>query len=303
MSVPTRLATVAAAGSLLLLAACQSPPPMRSEPKHMDVNGASLAYVDDGRGTPVVFVHGSLGDHRSWDRQRAIVGRQHRVIAYSQRYFGTEPWGANWPKLGVPAHARDLATFIQGLGAGPVHLVSWSSSGQTVLQVALTHPELVRSAFVFEPSDPTFVDDPADLKAIGEERKAFGPAADAVQAGDNNKAARLVLDVVAGRTNALDAWPPAVQAIVMDNARTLPKEFMDSDAPPQISCVQLGQIKPPIAIVRGDATTPRFRIIADTAAKCLPAAKRITVPGAGHLWPGDDPQAFSQTLLDFLKRS
>ena len=296
------LIRIATAAALLMLAGCQSPPPMRSELKHMAVDGASLAYVDDGQGTPVVFVHGSLGDYRSWDRQRAIVGKQYRVIAYSQRYFGTEPWSANWPKLGVPVHSQDLAAFIQGLGVGPVHLVSWSSSGQTVLQVALAHPELVRSAFVFEPSESTFVTDPGDLKTIGEERKAFGPAADAVQAGDNDKAARLVLDVVAGRTNAIDAWPATVQAIVMDNSRTLPKEFMDSDPPPKIDCAQLGQARPHIAFVRGDATRPRFRIIADTAARCLPAAKLIIVPGAGHLWPGDDPQAFSRTLLDFLER-
>lgn len=294
----TRIATAAA---LLFLAGCHSPAPMHSEVKHMAVDGANLAYVDDGKGVPVVFVHGSLSDHRSWDRQRAIVGQKYRVIAFSQRYFGTEPWSASWPKLGVPVQSRDLTAFIQGLGAGPVHLVSWSSSGQTVLQVALAHPELVRSAFVFEPSDSTFVSDPGDLKTIGEERKAFGPAADAVQAGDNNKAARLVLDVVAGRTNALDAWPPAVQSIVMDNARTLQKEFMDSDPPPKIDCAQLGQIRPHIAFVRGEATRPRFRIIADTAEHCLPAAKLIIVPGAGHLWPGDDPQGFSRTLLDFLE--
>ena len=245
------LIRIATAAALLMLAGCQSPPPMRSELKHMGVDGASLAYVDDGQGTPVVFVHGSLGDYRSWDRQRAIVGKQYRVIAYSQRYFGTEPWNANWPKLGVPVQSRDLTAFIQGLGVGPVHLVSWSSSGQTVLQVALAHPELVRSAFVFEPSESTFVTDPGDLKTIGEERKAFGPAADAVQAGDNDKAARLVLDVVAGRTNAIDAWPATVQAIVMDNSRTLPKEFMDSDPPPKIDCAQLGQARPHIAFVRG----------------------------------------------------
>ena len=57
----------------------------------MQVNGASLTYVDDGQGAPVVFVHGSLADHRTWERQRAIVGKQYRVIAYSQRYFNTEP--------------------------------------------------------------------------------------------------------------------------------------------------------------------------------------------------------------------
>jgi pimeloyl-ACP methyl ester carboxylesterase len=293
----TRIAAVAAT---MLFAACQSPPALRSEVRHMEVNGAQLAYVDDGRGAPVVFVHGALGDYRTWERQRAIVGQQYRVIAYSQRYFGTEPWGANWPKFGVPAHALDLAAFIRGLGAGPVHLVSWSYSGQTVLDVALKHPELVRSAFLFEPGEASYVINPADLQAIAEDQKAFGPAAQALQAGDPQKAVRLMLDTVAPRPNALDAWPPNVQAIVMDNLRTLPMQMGGQEPAPQITCAQLSTLKPPVAFVSGENTRVPFKIIGDAAVKCLPAAQRITVPKAGHLWPGDDPQGFSQTLVAFL---
>ena len=35
----------------------------------MAVNAAPLAYVEAGRGAPLVFIHGSLEDLRIWRRQ------------------------------------------------------------------------------------------------------------------------------------------------------------------------------------------------------------------------------------------
>jgi pimeloyl-ACP methyl ester carboxylesterase len=34
-----------------------------------EVNGYLMAYVEEGRGEPLVMVHGSLSDHRYWARQ------------------------------------------------------------------------------------------------------------------------------------------------------------------------------------------------------------------------------------------
>jgi pimeloyl-ACP methyl ester carboxylesterase len=33
------------------------------------VNGDSINYIDIGKGDPVVFVHGALGDYRTWEAQ------------------------------------------------------------------------------------------------------------------------------------------------------------------------------------------------------------------------------------------
>lgn len=33
----------------------------------MQVNGTQLEYVERGQGAPVVLVHGTLGDYRSWE--------------------------------------------------------------------------------------------------------------------------------------------------------------------------------------------------------------------------------------------
>lgn len=278
----------------------QARTPEKQSVKQMDVNGALLAYVEQGRGVPVVFIHGSMADYRTWRAQMEALSHRYRVVSYSQRYFGSAPWDPNWPKFGVGVHAADLAGFIRGLGAGPVHIVGWSYGASVGLAAVQQYPELVRSAFLYEPAHPTYVTDAADLKAVADDRANFAPAVQAARAGDNMLSARTLFDVVDGRQDVLAAMPPEFQATVAENARTMPLLLTAQEAPPPITCTQLQQTKPSVAIVRGERTRTIYRVIADTAAKCIPNSRHIVVPGARHLWPGTNPSAFSQTLLTFL---
>src|SRR5258708_33901689 len=77
-------------------------------------NGITLHYVDRGKGTPVLFVHGSLSDGGYWADQVGQFAKHHRAISYSRRY--------NYPndnpaRTGYPAvlDAADLAAFIHAL--------------------------------------------------------------------------------------------------------------------------------------------------------------------------------------------
>jgi pimeloyl-ACP methyl ester carboxylesterase len=199
-AIMTKLLTLCITVSVIAFTGCQAPQDRPAAPpavKHMSVNGTSLAYVEQGQGLPVVFVHGAISDYRIWERQREAFSKHYRYIAITQRYHGTDPWLDNGAKFSAATHADDLAAFIRELKVGPVHLVGWSYSGQILFAVALQHPELVSSLFVFEPSDGTFVTDPADKKALGEDAgAAFGPTAEAIKARDNAAAARKLLEGV-----------------------------------------------------------------------------------------------------------
>ncbi|MEJ8852282.1 alpha/beta hydrolase [Variovorax rhizosphaerae] len=111
------------------LAGCGTAPPATARVQYMEVNGARLPYVDEGRGAPVLLVHGALADYRTWDRQcTALAAEGFRAISYTQRYFGTEPWTPSWPPFGTQTHVDDLVNFIRGLDAGRC---TWSA-GHTV---------------------------------------------------------------------------------------------------------------------------------------------------------------------------
>lgn len=54
--------------------------------KQINVNGTTVAYVEEGQGDPVVLVHGSLGDYRTWNGEMDAFAERYHVISYSLRY-------------------------------------------------------------------------------------------------------------------------------------------------------------------------------------------------------------------------
>ena len=119
--------------------------------KAVEVNGVRLSYMEQGSGEPAVFVHGAPSDLRTWEPVREAIAKKYRFIAYTQRYFGTEPWPDEGKNFSIATLADDLATFITSLNAGPVHLVGWSYGGVVAMPAAVKNPSLVRSLILYEP--------------------------------------------------------------------------------------------------------------------------------------------------------
>src|SRR5437867_10086817 len=87
-------------------------PDMSGSLRHVTVNGASLAYLDVGKGEPVVLVHGTASDYRAWIADLAPLSTQCRVIAYSRRYHFPNKEGGEGSDYSLALHVRDLGGFI-----------------------------------------------------------------------------------------------------------------------------------------------------------------------------------------------
>src|SRR5262245_2373845 len=157
----------------------------------VSVNGMSFAYVQEGSGPPVVLVHGSMSDYREWSGQMAPLARHYRVIAYSRRY--------HWPNLqpGTDADASqerqadDLAAIIKAMGIAPAHIVGHSYGGAVVLNLALRHPELVRTLVLAEPGvSGVLGNTPADEDARKEGQALREEMKEAFATGDGERIVR-----------------------------------------------------------------------------------------------------------------
>lgn len=268
--------------------------------KRMPVNGATLAYLEQGCGTPVVFVHGAVSDHRLWEPQRGACAARHRFIALDQRRYGESCAVDDGAPFSLRTRIDDLAAFLHALAAGPAHLVGWSMSGATVLGVAMAHPHLIGSVYLHEPVMRGMSLDPqsaaiaeADLQAL------LAPALAALRAGDRAGAVRHFFDGADGRPGTFDAAPAPMRAMALDNAATLPLQLAEP-APSPLEPAQLRRIAKPIAISRGERTRAYYRIHAEALCRQLPQAQGIVVPRARHLWPLHSPAAFNRTLLGFI---
>lgn len=252
-------------------------------------------YVDVGAGRPILFLHGALGDLRTWQGHYEALAARYRCIGYTQRYFGRASWRDDGPRFGVATHAEDLIAFVEALGLGPVYLVAWSYSGHVAFQAVLRRPDLFRRVMVYEPGVPSYVTDPEALAAFGRDAQAiYGPIAAAVNNGDMEEAARLMIDGSGGE-GYLVRQSPEYRAIVHDNLPSLPR-LMAQEPPPKITCEDLATLRMPVSIVHGGLTRPVFAIPSRAAARCLRHARHVEVPGVGHLWPQESPRGFSAVV-------
>ena len=104
-----------------------------------------LYYEEVGQGTPLLFVHEFAGDHRSWEPQMREFGKRYRCIAYAARGYTPSDVPADPNAYSYRYVMRDCVAVLDHLGIERAHIVGLSMGGYTTLQVALNHPERVRS--------------------------------------------------------------------------------------------------------------------------------------------------------------
>ena len=116
----------------------------------LTVDGYPIAYAEAGSGTPLVMVHGTLGDQRSFAGQMEAFGAKYHAVSISLRHC----WPDKWREDGdftIARHTADVAGFIRALGKGRVHLIGHSRGGHIAFRVAQHHPELLASVVLLEP--------------------------------------------------------------------------------------------------------------------------------------------------------
>jgi pimeloyl-ACP methyl ester carboxylesterase len=116
---------------------------------HFDSAGLRLAYLDEGRGEPILLIHGFASNKQvnwvypGWVKLLTETGR--RVIAIDNRGHG-ESQGSHKPDdYGAPAMAEDAFRLLDHLGIGRADVMGYSMGARISAFLALNHPERVRS--------------------------------------------------------------------------------------------------------------------------------------------------------------
>jgi pimeloyl-ACP methyl ester carboxylesterase len=286
-------------GVMALLAAV-APAAAAPPVKYVALERGRLAYVETGRGEPLVLVHGGMQDYRFWAPHMAALGKHFHVIAYSRRnHYPNDISAEGWADTAADLHAHDLAALIAALRLGPVNLVAHSSGAHAALFFVDQHPELVRTLVVNEPpASGLLASDPA----VGEVGRAFntslGPSREAFKAGDLAAGVRLFTDAVSG-PGAFEQRSAEQKAMLMDNAVAHQVDAISSRPRPVYTCEMARRISVPVLITNGQRSPAFFHAVTDELARCIGHAKRASFP-ASHGVPQEAPAEFDDAVLSFL---
>lgn len=268
-------------------------------------DGAELAYADGGGGEPLLLAH--AGVFSSWFAPLGAspLLQGFRVIRMRRAGYGGQPLRPPRRYLTIADHAQHCAALIAHLGLGSVHYVGHSSSCLIGLQLALDHPELVRSLTLLEPAPGGRLHGPADKDFA---QRVVGPAMAAFSAGDGETAFTIFMRGVGGVDErkiveerlGIEGYQQAVRESAYFFAEELRavQEWRFGE-------VEAGRIHQPTLVVEGSESRriePLFHEVVEILIGLLPAAQITVVEGVNHLMPLQAPDAIGRVLATHVHR-
>lgn len=273
----------------------------------VSVNGAVLAYDEDGTGPAVVLLHAGIADRRMWQPVAGLLAAAgHRVIRYDLRGYGE----SSLPDAPFANH-DDVIGLLDALGVARATLIGCSFGGAVAIDATIAHPDrvealgLVGSAL----SGHSWSEDAEELweKLVGTPDPAAATEPDAEPDAELRATAEAEVRFwVVGPYRQ----PADVDQDFLDLARTMDRHALAAEQrlgevesrelePPARD--RLAEIAVPTLVFAGAADIPDIARLADELAARIPGAVRLAdVPDAAHLLPLERPAPVAAALLGLL---
>ena len=255
------------------------------------IGGATLHYELSGAGPPLVLIHGFSLDHRMWDAQIDALVARCRVLRYDCRGFGR----SSLPVEGQPySHHEDLKALFEHLRIASAIVVGMSLGGGTAIDFALAYPEMTRGLILI---DSTLAGFRWSEEFLGPIRACSATARVAGVEAARELWCRHPMFASAQRKPEVMAWLHEIVA-GYSGWHWLHADPRQSLAPPAITRLR-GLAAPTLAIV-GERDITDFHAIARLVEEQVPNARRLVVPGVGHLANMEVPDTCTDAILGFL---
>ena len=278
-----------------------------SEIQTAEINGATLHYFECGKGEPLVFVHGGLGDLHTFRAQVQTFAAKFRVIAYSRRFSPPNAPPRATDVNPLSNHRADLRALIGQLKAAPARVVANSYGAYIALALAVDHPELVRSLVLGEPPIFPLIARTAVGEALGQSwlRLVIGPSRKEFESGNLEGGLRAFFDAIVA-PGAFANLPPSVRSeLVEKQAPELRSQFMTEGAAnlPPLDCGKLGKLSRPTLLVTGERSPAALLLISAELERCLEGEAHVMVPEAGHTPQRENAAFYNNAVMAFLQRN
>ncbi|HEV2235646.1 MAG TPA: alpha/beta hydrolase [Ktedonobacterales bacterium] len=263
---------------------------------YVHANGLRLYYEDtDASGArsesdasePLVLLHGGTDTSHAWRAVVPLLSARFRVLRPDSRGHGRTDNPAG--RLSYPQMAEDVAAFISALGLRRPLVCGWSDGGQTALELALEHPDVVRAVIAN-----------GVMATLTESYKAYARGVLCADAAGHVDLERYASEhaTAVGRLRALHShvygeeyWRdflPRIAALWLSPTGLTPE--------------RLARIRVPLLLSHGDRD--EFIALEEPLAlyRQIPGAELAVAPHADHSFPARQPEVFAAQVLGFDDR-
>jgi len=251
-----------------------------------------LHFQSEGRGEPVVILHGLLGSLDNWRTVSGQLAGHFLVLAADLRNHGRSPHS---PEMDYALMAEDLRELLDREGLARVRLLGHSMGGKVAMEFALRHPHRVQRLVVadiapraYPPRHQAIFDallavDLATCSTRHEVETALAPRL------PDRALRQFLLKSITRRPDGALAWK--------FNLRAIRDHYHDLYA-----ALPEGRVCPaPALFIGGGASDYLTEADATPIRRLFPDARFHTTPGAGHWLHIEAPAAFLEVVLGDLK--
>jgi len=247
----------------------------------LDRDGVKLYYEIHGQGPALILTHGYSATSQMWAGQIAPLEPHFTVITWDMRGHGQSDYPQDQAQYSEEATVADMAALLDQAGAEDAIVGGLSLGGYMSLAFHRAHPDRTRALLIID-TGPGYKNDAA---RDGWNKNALARA-EKFEAEGLPDPARVSPEVRLARHRDATGLARAARGMLTQrDARVIES---------------LPGIKVPSVVIVGADDTP-FLAASDYMAAKIPGAKKVVIEGAGHAANLDQPQAFNQALLEFLK--
>ena len=253
------------------------------------IDNVTLHYETAGQGQNLLFLNGLGMSTVDWERQVDYFSKSHRVITFDYRGQGSsdKPPGP----YSIPLFYYDTLRLLTSIDALPVHLVGLSMGGMISFQMAVSHPELLRSMVI--------VNSGPDLKQRTRAQKF------------EFLKRRFIVRVFGMRTMAIIQANRLFPQKGQENLRReMARRWAQNDKNAYNNTVlalrdwsvlnHLGEIRCPTLVISADRDSTPVSYKRHYASR-MPDAELAVISNSRHFTPLDQPESFNEIVAKFLK--
>lgn len=261
-------------------------------PGRARVNDLDIAYLEGGRGEPLLLIHGFGATKDNFTRVAAYLTPHYRVLIPDLPGFGDSSKPAD-VSYTIANQVEWLHALAPSLGVGRVHLGGSSMGGYIATLYALTYPGDVGSLWLLAPAGTRMAFDSELTRRISE-------TGENMLVASTPQAFGRTMDFVLVRKPFI---PYSVKRVMAEEAAAnfhLHSRIFREIGPPGETGIdeRLGDVAAPTLVVWGTQDRALNPAAAELYRTAMPHAQVIRMEGIGHLPMVESP---GQVAADYLR--